>query len=510
MPGVVGFFESRRLPQPGTVVGYGALIQRYRLQLPLPSRLAAIATTHHPQSSDDWLMLTPRHAPSDDLEGQLIFALKWEGVDLPVLAKLFEAIPADDIAAIVAPAATRSYHRRIWFLYEWLTGNSLPLPDLSSLKAIPVVDNDLQHAIANGALSRRHRVIDNLPGSPGFCPMVRRSAPLQRLQAEDYKARVAELAGRTRPDLLVRASSFLQLNDSKASFGIEGERPSNVRAARWAQAIGQAGRFTLDLTELERLQAIVLGDDRYTQRGLRDAAGFIGIHSPVSHEPIPDHISANAADLPKLVSGLLTYIHRAIRGGMDPVVVAAAASFGFVYIHPFFDGNGRLHRWLVHHVLAAAQYSPPDLVFPISAVILRQMDAYHRVLTQFSRPLMQFIAWRAAPDNNVAVLNDTAAYYRFFDATPEAIFLYECMREAVERDIPEEVAYLQAYDSFKRAVDALVDMPPTVLNLLRRFLAQNGGRLSQRARTKEFALLTDAEVTEIEAAYVAAFGTQAP
>jgi hypothetical protein len=37
---------------------------------------------------------------------------------------------------------------------------------------------------------------------------------------------------------------------------------------------------------------------------------------------------------------------------VDPVVAAAILAFGFVYIHPFEDGNGRIHRYLIHHVLA--------------------------------------------------------------------------------------------------------------------------------------------------------------
>ncbi|HIP51694.1 MAG TPA: hypothetical protein EYG94_06355 [Campylobacterales bacterium] len=27
-------------------------------------------------------------------------------------------------------------------------------------------------------------------------------------------------------------------------------------------------------------------------------------------------------------------------------------AFSFVYIHPLEDGNGRIHRYLIHHVLA--------------------------------------------------------------------------------------------------------------------------------------------------------------
>lgn len=36
---------------------------------------------------------------------------------------------------------------------------------------------------------------------------------------------------------------------------------------------------------------------------------------------------------------------------VDPLVAAACVSFGFVLIHPFMDGNGRLSRFLFHHQL---------------------------------------------------------------------------------------------------------------------------------------------------------------
>ena len=81
-------------------------------------------------------------------------------------------------------------------------------------------------------------------------------------------------------------------------------------------------------------------------------------------DPIPVHISARPEDLRGLMQGLVDYARRALAAPLDPVVAAAALSFGFVYIHPFEDGNGRLHRWLIHHVLARAGYNPPNLVFP--------------------------------------------------------------------------------------------------------------------------------------------------
>jgi Fic family protein len=143
---------------------------------------------------------------------------------------------------------------------------------------------------------------------------------------------------------------------------------------------------------------------------------------------------------------------------MDPVIAAAAIAFGFVYIHPFEDGNGRVHRWLIHHVLSRAGYNPPATVFPVSAVMLREISDYKRVLESYSRPLLRLIEWHTTQDNNVEVVNDTADYYRYFDATLHAEFLYHCVETTVEHDLPEEVAYLEGYDRFVRGVQEIVDM----------------------------------------------------
>jgi hypothetical protein len=120
------------------------------------------------------------------------------------------------------------------------------------------------------------------------------------------------------------------------------------------------------------------------------------------------------------------------------------------------------------------------------------------VLESYSRPLLSFIEWEPTERGNVRVLNDTADYYRYFDATAHAEFLYRCVEETVEHDLPEEVAFLEAYDRFVSQLQSIVDMPQQLMDLLHRFLVQNGGRLSKRARTREFAKLTDAEVERIE------------
>jgi len=243
---------------------------------------------------------------------------------------------------------------------------------------------------------------------------------------------------------------------------------------------------------------------------MRRIGGFIGQHDRETRSPLPVHISARWQDLPSLMRGLVRYSDRANANKADAVTTAAALAFGFVYIHPFEDGNGRVHRWLFHHVLCGAGYNPPRVVFPISSTIYRRIDAYRRVLESYSQPLLEFIDWKPTPDYNVEVLNETANYYRYFDATVHAEFLYECVKQTVERDLPDEVAYLEAYDHFSRGVLGAIDMPNSMVDLLHRFLKQHGGKLSRRAREKEFAPLTDEEVGIVEAAYADAFEELTP
>lgn len=86
--------------------------------MPLPIKLSAIGTRHKVYEEDNWHIYTPRHMPDAALEGHLIFALKYEGLALAVLKRLFETVSPEAIENIVKAKPTSSYARRLWFLYE--------------------------------------------------------------------------------------------------------------------------------------------------------------------------------------------------------------------------------------------------------------------------------------------------------------------------------------------------------------------------------------------------------
>ena len=473
--------------------------------MPLPRTLSAAGPHVYKQyQQDGWHIYTPRHAPTADLDGHLTFALKYEGLDLGVLKALFRATGPAPIEAIVRAKPTGTYARRAWFLYEWLLGSKLDLPDADKGPYASVVAPDQQWA-SPGKTSQRHRVKNNLPGTPAFCPMIAWTPTLRALTVRDLQTRARAVVADVPADLLARTAAFLLLKDSKSSFAIENEHPPRDRIQRWGRAIGEAGRRPIDLDELLRLQRIVIGDDRFVRLGLREDGGFVGEHDRDTRFAVaPDHISARPEDLQSLIDGLVAF-DRAAAPHLDPVLAAAALAFGFVYIHPFADGNGRLHRYLIHHVLAERGFNPPGVVFPVSAAILDRIDDYRRTLETYSARLLPLIEWRPTDENNVEVLNDTEDFYRFFDATPHAEFLYQCVERTIDIDLPAEAKFLKAHDGCQRALANIVDRPDRTADLLFSFLRQNNGVLSQRGRDKEFAKLREDEIAQIESAYAAAF-----
>jgi Fic family protein len=493
-------FHGIKAPEEGNLVGYGAIIEAYKLAVPIPNQLALISFKKRKYTTENWRVLTSRHQPEDSLYKQLIFALKYEGVNLLVLKKLFEITPKSEIERIIKLETLGQYSRRIWFLYEWLLQTKLNIQDLESGNYVPLLEEKLQYTI-KGVRSSRHRIINNLPGTREFCPLLFKTEKLENHINANVSGKKNAFLNSIHKDVLQRASSFLLLKDSKASFTIEGENPGNNRAMRWGKAIGQAGDKSLSVAELERLQQIVIENSRFLKMGVRTEGGFVGEHDRSTGAPLPEHISAKPRDLAQLLSGLIATNTLLQDESYDAVLAAASIAFGFVFIHPFVDGNGRLHRYIMHHVLAKKQFTQQGVIFPVSASILDHIDDYRKALESYSHPLLDHIRWKEEGSHNIEVTNDTIDFYRYFDATKQAEFLYRCVADTLDRVIPEEVNYLLKYDEFKRYLDNHFEMPDKLVAMLVRFLEQNNGVLSKRALKKEFAALEEKEIAAIEEQY---------
>lgn len=497
----ISIFHGIKAPEEGLLVGYGAVIEALALQIPIPNILTLISSKKRLYRNEGWQVLSTTYEPKDTLYDQLVFALKYEGVNLLFFKKLFEKITEEEITALVQIEPQGQYSRRIWFLYEWLSGKTLPIPDLDKGNFVALLDDAIQFGLATSTNSSRHRIKNNLPGTVNFCPLIFKTDKLINYIEENLSNKKNSYLKDIHKDVLQRASAFLLLKDSKASFTIEGENPTNNRALRWGKAIGQAGSKPLDKEELLRLQQIVIENSRFLKMGFREEGGFVGEHDRTTGEPMPEHISAKWQDVIPLIDGLLSAYKKMEESGFNAVLAAAKIAFGFVFIHPYVDGNGRIHRYLIHHILSKMQFAQQGIIFPVSASILNHIDDYRIVLESYSHSILDFIEWEKTNANNVEVLNDTIDFYRYFDATKQAEFLYDCVNDTIENVIPNEVEYLQKYDEMKSYLDDVFQMPDKMVAMLIRFLEQNKGSLSKRAKEKEFSTLTDEEVKEIEDNY---------
>ena len=499
-------FQDRLVPKETRLAGWAALV--HGLGIAAPVRAASAVAGSYVKDSrreeNGWTVFDKRYWPGRHVTDHIGFALRHERFDPLALKRLFDAVGPDTIADFVRDTPTGAVARRVWFFYEGLTGRRLPVDDAPTVTAVDALDPK-RYVTGNAALSKRHRVRDNLLGTGGYCPVIRRTEALEAYRERRLADIAAETVGRTGGQLISRAASFLLLADSRASFAIEGERPPRDRLERWGRAVLQAGRNRLTLDEFNRLHGILIEDTRFVRAGLRPDGVFLG-ERDLNGDPLPEFIGARPEDLPALLDGLLAANRRMTESAIDPVLQATATSFGFVYIHPYQDGNGRLHRCLIHHVLAEREFTPPGMVFPVSAVLLDRIDDYRRTLQCHSGPLAPFIDWRSTADRNVEVLNDTTDLYRYFDCTAEAEFLYACVARTVEHDLPKEIDYLRRHDEAQRRIMETVEMPDRLAQDLIMFIRQNDGKLPKARREAEFAALTDEEAGQIEAICQEVFG----
>jgi len=504
----VTVFHNRNTPEPGTLAGYSLWIELLKQEanttVPIPRKLALVTGKHQRYDTATWQVFTKRHKPNEDSISHLVFALKYEGINLYILKQVFLHLGAETLKKYILTEPTGQYSRRIWFLYEWLLTEKLDIPDLKTGTYVEVLNDKLQYP-GPTVNSTRHRVKNNMPGTLNFCPLIHRTDKIEAYQKKDFSNKMSfDLKGKDR-DLIRRTAAFLLLKDSKASFAIEGEKPENLRARNWGKAIGQAGKKELTLQELERLQHIVMGQNKLQQMGLRTQEGFIGEHDRETFAPIPDHISAKKQDLPVLINGLLETNKLLIDSQYDPVLMATTIAFGFVFIHPFSDGNGRLHRYLIHHILIRKNYARRDMIFPISAAILNNLSNYQEVLEAFSEPRLELIEWKPTDDYNVKILNETIDLYRYADLTLQAEFLYECVEETIEKIIPKEIKFLEQHDKMLAFINTVATLPDTKVDLLIKFLIQNNGKLSKAKKEKFFDELTEEIITQIENKFTQVF-----
>lgn len=468
-----------------------------------PEALAAVRQkTTRIVENIEWVLL-PRggrfRIPEAPIE-HLGVALKHEGVDLRVLDRLFQQDIEQELSAFIDANRAGLYTRRAWFLYEWMTGRKLSIEEPYGVSYIPLLDPN-QYITRRGSRSVRHKISNNLPGVPGFCPLIRRTERLATDRVADLAQEARTMVSNADPGVLRRAVGFMLLNESKGSFGIEGETPPRNRLERWGRLIADAKGVRLSIATMENLQRSLFDPKQaFVRYGLREIDGFVGRHDQRDQSPLPDHISAKPDDLERLLQGLIETFELLKQSSFDPVLTAAIIGFGFVFIHPFEDGNGRLHRFMFQKALVDMDFNPKGVVLPISAAILEDLLGYRAALEDYSVPTLPYIEWEPTAKGNVHVLNDTAYLYRYFDATRQAEYLVDRIERTIRFSLPAELNYLHRFDNAKTRLGLVADMPDRLASLFIQFCAQNDGHLSKGKRDEFFLDVDDATLFEMEAA----------
>lgn len=490
-------------------VGHVALREILRLPVPAPaveSYIVAGARRTEVQRGRVIEHFPRQYRPDGSVVSHLRFALRHEPTDLGVIVAALKAIDPSELAAWVRREPTGAYSRRAWFLYETFTGRTLDVESVTAGNYVEALDSG-RHIVAERRNSPRHRVIDNLLGGPRLCPTVRRTPRLEAQIAARIDEEARALAESYDPLVLARAVGYLYTKETRSSFALEGETPTSARAERFVAALRAAPSLDpSDKAALIRLQGEIV-EPRYAATGWRDLQNFVG-ETLGSYREKVHFVSPRPRDVADLMEGWMAPTRRVSGGVVDPVVAAALSSFAFVFVHLFEDGNGRIHRFLIHHILARREFGPPGIIFPISASMLRDRRSYDEALEMFSSLLLTLVDWYFTADQQLVVANDTSDLYRYFDATLLAEYLYDRVVDTVRRDLKGELGFLAVYDRALTAVRDIIDMPDRRASRLVRLCMQNGGLLS-RARRDMFSELSDDEVATLEAAVQSAMRDQA-
>lgn len=443
-----------------------------------------------------------RYAPKMDTPvAHLEFSLKYDDLNLDFLKAVFEQLPVKDLVAYIDSSPSGRYNRRIGYLYEFLTGKQLVI-------SRPVIGNyvDLlepeKYVTGTTKKNTRWHVNDNLLGTQAFCPMVRKTRALVEQLSRSIPGQIEQLKQSVSEATFRRAVNYLYSKETRSSFEIEREKPSPDRMEKFISLLTTAGTEpvsqVLGEQRLIQLQNTIV-DIRFAAKAFRDFQNYIGQALPDNQQFI-HYICPPPSFVRSLMAGLKDTAAKT--SGVSPEVRAAIIAFGFVFIHPFEDGNGRMHRFLIHDILVRGGAVPYGLIIPVSAHMLNNIRDYDAILEKYSKPLMQRIRYNMSDTGEVQITNEdrVEGYFRYPDLTDHCIYLAQTLHATLEQDMPDELQFIQRYDEVKRALQNIVDMPDKDLNLFITFLHQNKGVFPKRRR-ELFAKLTDDEIGAMQKSF---------
>ena len=504
-------------------IGWEWLAKRYDINTVVPFRVRSkIGTIKRVVASDGvkFQEFPPSFRPEDSFSGHMTFTLKYEGIHLEFLFRLF-SLPEvkQQIITWISNEPTGSYARRTAFFYEWFNEDELPADRVAG-NYVDAVSKSDYFTSANPLLNQRWHVRNNLPGSLEFCPMIQLSEDVKAAVSYNCTEKLTELEVKFGADIIQRSTVWLSIKESRASFAIEHEEEQSDRIRRFASVMesrcGNEGD-PLSETALVDLQSGILGDSA-TNYGLRKSPVFVG-HSG-GYTEIVDYIAPHFTDIDSLLEGLRYSLKSTV--GKSSIIRATIASFGFVYIHPMADGNGRISRFLVNDVLRRDNAIPAPFILPISATISNTAAAragYDKRLDYFSSPLMHKCSgkYRFGRDREYADgiisnfefsgYDEMLPAWRYPDLTTHADYLFGVIRLTIEKEMSNEAQYMRNVHQARKDIKEILEAPDPSIDRIIRSVKGNNWVVSAKL-TEEFPVLANKKIAAgIAAAVQKAFKT---
>lgn len=430
--------------------------------------------------------------PDPTIADHLTFGLKHELINLEFLARLFAVLDPAVLEVWIRSEPTGAYARRAGFFFEWLTGQTLDVPDTPAGNYVDALNPDEFLVNIMSLNVQRWRVRDNLPGTREFCPMIRRTDAVRELEQYNCAAALESLEREFGADVLMRSAVWLSIKESRASFAIENEEKQIDRVKRFAAVMerrcGQSAD-PLALEVLAELQTEILGTA--TRYGVRKSPVIVG-HKH-GFDNIVDYIGPPWERTGEFLEGLRRTMVKT--QGASPVLRASIASFGFVYIHPMSDGNGRISRFLVNDVLRRDGAVPEPFILPISATITDKTQhraGYDRALETLSRPLMlkyqesyrfgtEYTCEDGVKSNfYFEAYEDALPAWRYPDFTHQSEYIGNVIRLTIEVEMSNEASYLHDLERARDRVKDYLEGPNSDIDQIIRSVRTNEWKMSNK------------------------------
>lgn len=461
--------------------GYSLLLDRLQIGAVPLNRPAIVQPVTRVEEIGRTLAVPQRMAPpEDDLLGNVLFALKHEGINLSILAQVLPLIPAEHFSQALRASPNGAYIRKACYLREAFTGEDIEQP-LPVRGAFIQLFDPAQYITRPGDRNSKWRLEFNGLGDLTYCATVERTPEVVALLEHDILGKAKDFIDSLPPLMMDRAINWAYLHETQDSFAIEKEAPTEDKSRRFIKLLRQAHeRLPLSEDYLVTLQNATVANPLDLAAAFRHEQNHLsnGMHGSagVTYVPPPPDLCRD------LMGSLMRFANQA-PNQIDPLVAASILSFGFVFLHPFMDGNGRLSRFLIHQALCQSGALENGLLLPVSVAMKREERMYLKTLQGYSRPIRE--CWRVNwidHEQFTFEFTGSEAVYRFWDATPSVVFTCLMAKRALEVELREETAFLESYDAVYKTVDERFDVRGSDLANLVMMCLSNGGVVSNNRR----------------------------